>query len=480
MVKVSDSSPADGETTTRWNGQLVRWVVVLILANVMVDTVIVAPLLVLPQMLEHFGTDQAAWLNASAMLAGAMWAPLLGKSADIYGKRRMLLAALFAGCLGSLVCLWAPNIWVFLAGRFLQGAAMAAVFLTIALIRQICVPRIAMTAVGILTSGSAVLGIVSPFLFEMLIAQFGFQSVFIVSAILAALAAVCVRSFVPESPIKTPGKVDVTGAILLGAGIAAVLAYVSLGADAGWTAVWLVALLVGGLIALAGWVIVALRVAEPVIDIRNLSGPLVITLLIVVLGTGSYQSLLQLMSLIARVGSDQGLGYGLGAGEGTLGLLFAAPAFGVVIGGTLAGWLAARIGPAWPLLGGVATGVVASAGTLLSVSAFAPAVLFVALLGSAAGAIVTSGFNLAISIVPAERQGVVSGLVQVMLSIGSVVLNVVGAAVLTSTAIVMEGRTTNSVTGVYSYISIAGVLFIVATVLALRIAQSHRHPATIT
>ncbi|MCF2435044.1 hypothetical protein LV779_12310 [Streptomyces thinghirensis] len=41
----------------------------------MVDSAITAPLLVLPEMLDHFGTDQAAWLNATAMLAGVMWAP---------------------------------------------------------------------------------------------------------------------------------------------------------------------------------------------------------------------------------------------------------------------------------------------------------------------------------------------------------------------------------------------------------------------
>ena len=46
---------------------------------------ITAPLLVLPQMLDYFATDQAAWLNASALLAGVMWAPLLGKCAERQG-----------------------------------------------------------------------------------------------------------------------------------------------------------------------------------------------------------------------------------------------------------------------------------------------------------------------------------------------------------------------------------------------------------
>ncbi|MEU5849199.1 hypothetical protein [Saccharopolyspora shandongensis] len=36
-----------------------------------------SPMMVLPQLLEHFDTDQVAWLNASAMLAGAICSPLL-------------------------------------------------------------------------------------------------------------------------------------------------------------------------------------------------------------------------------------------------------------------------------------------------------------------------------------------------------------------------------------------------------------------
>ncbi|MEE2043130.1 MFS transporter, partial [Nocardiopsis tropica] len=108
-------------------------IVALLLANIVADTVIVAPLLVLPQMLDHFDTTQAAWISSSAMLAGAMWAPLFGKSADIHGKRKMLTVVLLIACGGALVCMAAPNLWIFVLGRMRQGAAVAAVFLTAAI-----------------------------------------------------------------------------------------------------------------------------------------------------------------------------------------------------------------------------------------------------------------------------------------------------------------------------------------------------------
>ncbi|HWO60608.1 MAG TPA: MFS transporter, partial [Umezawaea sp.] len=104
---------------TSWNARLIGLVVVLALVNFVVDSAITAPLLVLPEMLDHFGTDQPAWLNATAMLAGVMWAPLLGKSADIHGTRKVLVLTLLLGGAGSLICAVAPHIAIFVAGRML-------------------------------------------------------------------------------------------------------------------------------------------------------------------------------------------------------------------------------------------------------------------------------------------------------------------------------------------------------------------------
>jgi MFS family permease len=465
MVNISAEAPPYGAEEDRWSGRLVRWLAVLIVANLLADLVIVAPLLVLPQMLQHFDTDQAALLNASAMLAGAVWAPLLGKSADIHGKRRTLGATLLIAGAGSLVCLAAPNIVVFVFGRLLQGAGVAAVFLTVALTRQVCTPRIAMTAVGIVTSGSAVLGIVSPFLLGVAIDQFGYRSVFVIAAVLAVVGAVSVRLYVPEPPVRSSGTIDVAGGLLLGGGLAAVLGYASLGPDLGWLNVGMLILLLAGVAALVGGVVHVMRADEPIIDIRTLNAPLVLTLLAVVLAGGAFQSMLQLKSLVAQVPPELGLGYGLSSG-GTNPVLFAAPALGVMIGGTLAGWLAGRIGPGRTLLGGIVVGAIATFGMLVGVSVLPVAIGAATLLGMATGATVTSGYNFVTTIAPPEQHGAATGLVTVMLAIGSVVLNVGGAAVLKATATVVNGIPANSAGGVGLYVLMNGTAFITATVLA--------------
>ncbi|MEV6279709.1 MFS transporter [Nocardia sp. NPDC051832] len=466
--------PAADTREQRWSKRLALWTAVLILANVLADVVIGSPMMVLPQLLDHFDTDQAAWLNASAMLAGAIWSPLLAKSSDLFGKRRILLTTLLLAGAGAVICLVAPTLWIFLLGRFFQGAAFAAVFLTVALARQICTPRVAMAVVGLVTSGSSVVGIIEPFLMQPIIELFGYRAVFLAAALLAGVAALCVRVFIPESPIRGSGRIDVGGALLLGGGLGAVLAYVSLGTHLGWCSGGLLALLAAGAAALAAWAFLALRVEEPIIDLRALSRPILLTLLALVLAAGSFRSMLQLTGIIAQVPPDLGLGYGLGAGE-TIAVLLAAPNLGIVLGGVCAGWVAGRFGPALPLVGGIAVGAVATFAMFAGVSALPVAIACGAMVGMAAGAIGASGYNLAASLEAPDRQGTIAGVVSVVLALGSVVVNFAGGEVLKATripGITADGAPVSTATGVYLYVTMAGVLFVLAAVPALLLARS--------
>ncbi|PRC43213.1 MFS transporter, partial [Mycobacterium sp. ITM-2017-0098] len=291
-------------------------------------------------------------------------------------------------------------------------------------------------------------------------------------------AALSVRCAIPESPVRGTGRIDVGGALLLGGGLGAVLAYVSVGAHLGWMSAGMIALLAAGSAALAGWALLALRVDEPIVDIRALRRPVLLTLLALVLAAGSFRSMLQLTSLIAQVPPDLGVGYGLGDGE-AIAVLLAAPNLGIAVGGVCAGWLAGRFGPAPPLLGGIAIGTVATFAMLAGVTLLPVAVACGALVGVAAGAIGASGYNLATSVETSERQGTTAGLVSVVLALGSVVVSFAGGEVMRATRIpgtFAGGAPVSTVTGVYVYVTMAGVLFAVAAVPAIMLVRNR--PAT--
>jgi MFS family permease len=476
---MQESSTGTGPRT-EWNGRLVGVVAVLALLNFMVDSAIGAPLLVLPEMLEYFDTDQAAWLNASAILAGVLWAPLLGKSADIHGKRKVLVLTLLVSGAGAVLCAVAPTIWLFVPGRMLQGAAVAAMFLAVTIVREVFPLRTAMAVVGIVTSGSAVLNIAFRFLVERLAAEFGFQVLFLLSAVVAVVMAVCVVLVIPESRIRTPGRIDLAGALLLGGGLVGVLSYISLGSALGWLGVAPLALLLAGAAALARWFLVSSRKPEPLVDVRNVGLPLALTLLVLFLALGSFHSVLQLIPLIADVSAGQQLGYGLAGQGSSVAMLLAMPAIGATLGGLLSGLIATRIGPAATLAGAVLLGLVGILGMLLGVSLLPAALASASLLGLAFGALTTTGFNMAGSLAPAERQGVVASLVMVVAATGAVVVDFVGAAVLASTTVVVDGDTVNTAAGVFGCIGIAAVAFAVAAVLAVQLARGPRSAHTMS
>jgi MFS family permease len=459
-----------------WSGRLILWTAVLVLANVVADVVVGSPMMVIPQLADRFDTGQSAWFTASALLAGAVWSPLLAKAADVHGKRRVLIGALLVACGGALVCAAAPTLWVFLLGRFLQGAAFAAVFLTVALVLQICRTPVAMAMVGLVTSSSSIVGIVEPILMTPVIGHFGYRGVFVAAAVLAAVSAVGVRAMIPESPVRTPGRVDVVGALLLGGGLCCVLAYLSIGAERGWLSPAMCSLLTVGLLALPAWLIRSLRVAEPIIDLRSLNRPILLTLAALVLAGGSFRCMLHLVGVIGYVPAEMGLGYGLGSG-GLVAPLFATANVGIAVGGTTAGWLAGRIGPAGPLLGGIAVGAAATCAMLVGVSAPPVALGCVGLLGAAAGAIGASGYNLATSSAARERQGTVAGLVSVVLALGSVVVTIAGAEILQATTlsgVFAGGAPVSSATGVRIYVCVAAALLAAAAVPAAVLARTLR------
>jgi MFS family permease len=176
---------------------------------------------------------------------------------------------------------------------------------------------------------------------------------------------------------------------------------------------------------------------------------------------------------------DLGLGYGLGNGE-AIAVLLAAPNLGIVIGGVCAGWIAGRLGPGVPLLGGIAVGTIATFAMLAGVSALPLAITCGAMLGVAAGAIGASGYNLATSIEAPERQGTIAGLVSVVLALGSVIFNVVGGEVLKATQVpgtFGDGAPVSTATGVYLYVTMAGALFVFAALPAIKLARTRDESA---
>jgi MFS family permease len=83
----------------------------------------------MPQMVEFFGKDYGvvSWVLTAYMVSGAAVTIVVGRLADIYGAKKMLLIVFLCYCIGTLLAPLAQEIYTLLALRVLQGIAVALV-----------------------------------------------------------------------------------------------------------------------------------------------------------------------------------------------------------------------------------------------------------------------------------------------------------------------------------------------------------------
>ncbi|MFG2961023.1 MFS transporter [Streptomyces sp. NPDC048291] len=380
----------------------------------------------LPGIAAHFHTTQAGWLLTASLLFGAVASPLLGRLADLYGKRRVLLAALGIGWLGSLVAATAPGYGLLIVGRLLQGALIACLFLSYSLIRDVYPPRTVPLAVSICTGGLGLAAVITPFLNGWLLDTWGWRSVFVFDLIWVTVMAVAIPLTTPESPVRATARLDLLGALLLGGGAAAVLVAVSFGPQWGWGSARTLLLGLLGLVMLAGWLVSARRVSRPLVDLAVLARRPIVAAAVVsglVYGTSVVTaSLLPIMSMTPRVAGGD---YGLGLSATGFARVASPNAAAIVVGGLLVGLLVRRVG-ARALLG--AGLLVFTVGALLL--AFSHGTVGATAFGAAVAGVGTGlGYaatpNLVIENTPAEEQGAVSSVVQICQSGFSAVVPVV-------------------------------------------------------
>lgn len=70
---------------------------------------------------ELHGLSLYGWVAGVYMLAVTMFMPILGKLADLYGRKRVYLSCMALFCAGSIVCGFANSMTLLLVGRGIQG-----------------------------------------------------------------------------------------------------------------------------------------------------------------------------------------------------------------------------------------------------------------------------------------------------------------------------------------------------------------------
>jgi EmrB/QacA subfamily drug resistance transporter len=445
----------------------------------------------LPVLQREFDTTTAwaTWLLTGFLLSASVATPLVGKLGDQYGKERLLVISLSVFFLGSVAAVFATNIGVLIACRILQGVGAAVFPLSFSIIRDEFPREKVPVAVGAVSSVFAIGGGVGLVLSGVILDSISWRWIFGLGAIAVAAAVVLVHLFVPESPIKTPSRIDVIGGLLLSAGLVAVLLALTEGEHWGWSSGRTLGLFAAGSVLLVAWGFAELKVPEPMVDMRMLARRAVFfaNLTALIGGAAMFGSFVLVPTLLQLPnGLPEQLArladYGFGADATTTGLYLLPSAVTGLVSGPLAGVMSGRWGAKWPLSLGMALGAVGLG--LLAEWHSEPWHIVLGMLFLGAGLPMTfAGMaTIIVETVRPSETGVATGMNTVMRTIGGVIGGQVGAAILTADTIGNTPVPAESAFATAFWISAAGtaIAAVVAVLITPRVRRTRADAAVET
>lgn len=424
---------------------------------------------------ERLATDESgvAWTLTGFLLSAAVATPVFGRLGDMFGKRRMLVVSLafFGG--GSVVSALGSSLGVVVAGRVLQGLGGGLFPLCFGIIRDEFPRERVAGGIGLISSILGIGGGAGLILGGVIADQASYHVLFWIGAGMALVAAIATELLIPESPVRTPGRVDVRGAVVLAIGLIGPLLAISYASDWGWGDPRTLGLIAFGLVVLAFWYRLEARTPSPLADVRTLAMPSVAmtNLATTFVGFGMFGSFL-LIPQLAESPVSTGFGFGLGATGA--GLLMLPGSVAMLFVGPVSGSLGGRLGSRIPLaIGG---GICAAGLLVLSLlhGSQAEIVLGSLLLSIGVGFAFAAMPNLIVEAVPLAQTGEATGFNTLLRNVGASLGSQVSAAILAASAV----RSGPTDAGYTSAFMVCALIAIAATLIALRIPRAARQPVT--
>ena len=382
----------------------------------------------------ELGTDTSgvAWVLTGYLLAAAVATPVAGRLGDMLGKRRLFVISLLVFAAGNVVSALGSSIEIVVAGRVLQGIGGGIVPLAISIIRDEFPPEKVPGSIGLISAIFGIGGGLGLVLGGVLTDALSYHWIFWLGAAVAAVAAIAAQLFVPESPVRTPGRVDVRGAALLAAGLVPPLFAISRANLWGWGSARTIGLILVGLVVLTAFVLVERRTREPLVDVDSLVAPpvLMTNVTTLLIGFGMFGAFILIPQLAE---TPEASGYGFGLDATSAGLLLLPGSLAMLFAGPVSGALGARFGSKVPLaIGAVVTGV-----GLLLVGLFhdtqALVIAWNLVMSIGFGLVFSAIPNLIVAAVPATQTGQAIGVNTLIRSVGASLGTQVTAAIIAGT-----------------------------------------------
>ncbi|MBV9807483.1 MAG: MFS transporter [Solirubrobacterales bacterium] len=365
----------------------------------------------------HTTETRVTWLLTGFLLSASVGTAIIGRLGDMYGKERLLLWTLLVLAAGTLLAAVSNSLEVVIAARIIQGVAGGIFPLAFSIVRDEFPAEQVAGSIGLISSILGIGGGCGLVLGGLIVEHLSWHWLFWLPLPVTLLAALCTWRFVPESPVRAPGRVNWLAAALMSVGMSCVLIAISQTTVWGWGTSRTIGLFAVGLAVCVGWIAVELRSREPLVDMGMMRVRSVWTtnLAAFLLGAGMYASFI-VFPQFAQLPKSTGFGFGASVVVSSLYLLPAA--FGMGLLSSVAGRIAHRFGSKTALLAGSAVTAVAFGWLAVAHRHPYDMLISAAVLGIGIGLAFAALGNLIVQAVPPSQTGVATGMNTVMRTLG--------------------------------------------------------------
>ncbi len=352
----------------------------------------------------HATQSQQQWIvDAFSVALAALLLPA-GVLGDRYGRRTTLLSGIILFGVTAVLSAVTTSAALLIGLRVLSGAGAALIMPgTLSTITSVFPVEERASAVAVwsgFAGGGAVIGLVGS---GAMLEQFWWGSIFVATALVAAVAAVATATIVPPTRDPDAPRVNGPGSVLSVLAIGGLVLGITEGPVRGWTSPLTMVGLIGGAIALATFVLTSLRAEHPLLDPRlfrnrGFSAGTVSVFLQFLAMLGFFFIILQYLELVQGYGTFKAA------------LAVVPIAVGMMPASTAAARLAARFGGRYVGAVGLAIGAAGFVwlSQLTIASSYLPVLVGMIVVGVGLGLGMTPATNAIVDSLPTANQGLAS------------------------------------------------------------------------
>jgi EmrB/QacA subfamily drug resistance transporter len=423
----------------------------------------------LPTLAQAFTASfqEVQWIVLAYLLAITTLIVSVGRLGDITGRRRLLLAGIFLFTVASVLCGFAPTLWLLIAARAAQGLGAAVMMaLTLAFVGDTVPKAKTGSAMGLLGTMSAIGTALGPSLGGVLIAGLSWRAIFLVNVPLGILTFLLAHRYLPvdvQGPKTDRAGFDSVGTLLLALTLAAYALAMTIGR--GRFGSLNMALLLAAACGVGLFVLAEARAASPLIRLAMFRDPVLSASL-------AMSALVSTVMMATLVVGPFYLSRALGLDAARVGLVLSIGPLVAALTGVPAGRIADRFGAQRVTIVGLIG--IAAGSFLLSML---PATL--GLSGYIAPIVViTAGYGLfqtanntaVMTEIRPDQRGVISGMLNLSRNLGLITgASVMGAvfALASATIDITTASPEAVATGMRITFAVAAILIVVALALAV-------------